>query len=236
MVKIIIKLSGNLAELLPTSKSIPCTRRLSESTSVKDAVEALGIPHCEIDMIEMENQPVSFNYLVQNGDQILVHPAQPRPLTGTGFICDQHLGKLARMLRTLGFDTSYNTDWLEPELARRSTAQNRTILTGNRALLKRRTITCGQLIRCQSIDQQVVEVLTRFELLNQVKLFGRCSLCNGLVKKVAKQEIATRIPPRTALWLNTYYICNDCSQLYWEGTHVLALRRRIAAILKKVPQ
>ena len=70
-------------------------------------------------------------------------------------------------------------------------------------------------------------------MADQVLMFGRCSKCNGLLREVAKADVAARIPPRTAKWLDTYYLCRDCDQLFWEGTHVTALRRRVEKILAR---
>ncbi len=64
-------------------------------------------------------------------------------------------------------------------------------------------------------------------------MFGRCSRCNGLIREVAKAAVADRIPPRTAKWLDTYYTCVDCDHLFWQGTHVTALQKRVAAILAR---
>ncbi len=234
MIAVTIELRGDLPDLLRGRGPSRVTRRLSGSTSVKDAVEALGVPHCEIGSVTAGTQRVDWSYQVRDGDRIRVEPARPQPLQESGFICDRHLGKLARMLRLLGFDTTYDDTWGEARIARHATAERRAILTGSRSLLKRRAIPRGQLIRSPLVDEQVVEVLVRFDLLNRIDLFGRCGRCNGALRTVAKQDVADRIPPRTARWLDTYYICRVCDQLYWEGTHVTALRARIAAIRKNV--
>jgi uncharacterized protein with PIN domain len=89
----------------------------------------------------------------------------------------------------------------------------------------------AMLIRSDVPDEQAAEVLRRFLLAPQVHLFGRCSKCNGLLREVPKVDVAPRIPPKTARWLDTYYLCRQCDHLFWEGTHVTALRRRVEKIL-----
>ena len=80
-------------------------------------------------------------------------------------------------------------------------------------------------------DRQAAAVVARYGLAARARLFGRCPRCNGVVGPVTKAAVAARIPPRTAAWLDVYYVCGDCDQLYWEGTHVTALSARLAVIL-----
>ena len=79
-------------------------------------------------------------------------------------------------------------------------------------------------------DDQAVAVLRRFVLAGRIAPYSRCARCNGRVVPIAKAAVAARIPPRTAAWLDEYYGCEACGQLYWEGTHVERLRARIARI------
>jgi len=210
-------------------------RSMPRPTSVKDLIESVGIPHCEVGSIVATSGPRPgrrfLSDQVVDGDVLEIRPQQPFILDEVSFICDQHLGRLARLLRLLGFDTTWARHWLEPELARRAVNENRVPLSGSRALLKRKTLEVALLVRSDRPDRQAVEVLTRFRLAGQVRLFGRCSRCNGVITEVAKTKVESRIPPRTARWLDRYYICPDCDHLYWEGTHVSALKTRLEAIL-----
>ena len=146
------------------------------------------------------------------------------------FICDQHLGKLARLLRIMGFDTAYGTYWLEPEMARRAVNEDRIVLSRNRQLLQRKALNRALLITSDRPDDQAREVIQEFQLADQVRPFGRCTQCNGLVEPVAKEQILDLIPPRTRRWLDTYTRCTRCGHIYWEGTHVTALLKRLTAI------
>ena len=91
--------------------------------SVKDAIEAIGVPHPEIDLIIVNGESVGFEYNLQDGDAVAVYPVfesfdiapavrlRPMPLRETRFVLDGHLGKLTRMLRMLGFDSLYRSDF-----------------------------------------------------------------------------------------------------------------------------
>jgi uncharacterized protein with PIN domain len=234
----------DLGELIP--RSIPVyspqygnptvvLRRLKEPTSLKDLIESLGIPHCEIgsifSLVARRNRPLGA--LTIDGDVLKVRPARPRPLPEPRFLCDGHLGKLALLLRVMGFDTAWDPSWSEPRMARRGLNETRTVLSRSRSLLKRSDMDNAMLLRSGVPDEQAVEVLDRFLLAGQEQLFGRCSRCNGLLAEVTKVEVASRIPPKTAKWLDTYYLCRECNHLYWEGTHVSALRERLARILAR---
>jgi uncharacterized protein with PIN domain len=234
----------NLGELLPASLPVfrpdngdttVVLRNLTGPTSVKDLIEALGIPHCEIGAIVslVSGRKLSLQARTVAGDVLEVRPVLEFPLSEPRFLCDGHLGKLALLLRVLGFDAEYDKSWSEPGMARRGLNEDRTILTCSRSLLKRAELDNAMLLRSDAPDEQAVEVLRRFVLAGRVRLFGRCSRCNGTLREVAKDAVAERIPPRTAKWLDTYYLCRDCDQLFWEGTHVLALRERVTRIIAR---
>lgn len=208
-------------------------RHLQESTSLKDLIESLGVPHCEIGSVHslVRDRELPLDARTVDGDVLEVFGVRPHRLASARFLCDGHLGKLAVLLRVMGFDTAWDDSWSEPGMARRGLNEGRTVLTRSRSLLKRADMNDAMLILSDHPDAQAREVAQRFLLTDQVRLFGRCSRCNGLLKAVAKAEVASRIPPLTAKWLDSYYLCADCDQLFWEGTHVTALRRRIKRIL-----
>ena len=205
-------------------------RRLSGPTSVEDVAEAAGVPHCEIAAVR---GAAGLDTVLAGGED-LEFEGVTRADPGDGrFLCDNHLGKLARLLRTCGFDTAWGGNWSEPEVARRGLNEGRIVLSGSRALLKRKVLERAMLVTSDDPDTQAADVIGRYGLVERVRLFGRCPLCNGDVGPVDKADVAARIPPRTAAWLDTYYLCDGCDQLFWEGTHVTALRPRIAAILDR---
>lgn len=237
MITVTLRLHGDLMDLVRGGgqrlASDTVIRRIPEPTSAKDAIEALGIPHCEIGRIASGGKSLALAARIDDGADLTVFPAPPRTLDDPRFICDQHLGKLARLLRIMGFDVAFGAGWNQPGVARRAVVGRRVLLSRGRAILMRSEISAGLLIRSDCADDQAVEVMRRFRLAGSVRLFGRCGLCNGRLAAVAKQQVAPRIPTRTARWLDEYYLCRDCDQLYWEGTHVAALRDRIAALIAR---
>lgn len=199
--------------------------------SIKDMIESLGVPHTEIDLILVNDEPQNFSYLVQNGDQISVYPPcqspdirplgslQP-PQTGElRFVLDVHLGRLAAYLRTLGFDTLYPDNHEDKVLAAISQAEKRTLLTRDRGLLKRKIVTHGYYVRATNPREQIGEVLRRFDLFDQIAPFRRCVHCNAVLQPVSKEEIRDRLEPDTCQYYDEFHLCPSCQRIYWKGTH-----------------
>lgn len=235
MLTITIEFTADLASLLRPAaarRSASVRRVLPAPTTIGDAIEALGIPHGEIDRITAADGSCrTLDELTADGDRLRV-AGVVRSDPGTArFLCDRHLGALARLLRALGFDTAWDQGWDQPEVARRGLNEHRIVLSGSRALLKRRLLGPAMLIRDDDPEAQAAAVVRRFGLAGRSDPFARCSRCNGPVQPVAKAAVAARIPPKTALWLDRYFVCADCDQLYWEGTHLAALRARLGRIL-----
>jgi len=199
--------------------------------SVKDAIEALGVPHVEVDLIVVGSCSVGFDYRLEDGDRIAIYPVfewidispvvrlRPKPLRHTAFVADVHLRKLARLLRLLGFDTVHSSDFGDAEIVAISKSEARIILTRDRQLLKHGAVTHGTWIRSTDPIEQAREVLRRFGLANGVRPFTRCLVCNGGLSRVEKEAVSDRIPPKTAAWIDEYCECDSCHKLYWRGTH-----------------
>ena len=190
--------------------------------SIKHLIEAAGVPHTEVGGIRVNGQPVDFHYLVQDHDQIEVEPASastnPSPIE-KGFVLDNHLGRLASYLRLLGFDVLYQNDYQDEELAKIATQEERILLSRDRRLLMRKTILYGYCVRHLEPRQQLVEVIQRFDLTEQIKPFNRCLHCNHPLEPVAKEAILDRLEPLTRLYFEEFHICPACQQIYWKGSH-----------------
>jgi len=177
--------------------------------------------------------------LVETGDRISVYPqfahfdvaevsqVQPPPLEHIRFVLDVHLGKLATYLRLLGFDALYRNDYDDDELAEISSQQQRVLLTQDRGLLKRSMVTYGYGVRSPNPNQQIMEVMERFELRDKVSPFQRCPRCNGDLMRVAKTDITDQIPLYTRLYYDEFAQCQNCDQIYWKGAHYQRIRSLI---------
>jgi uncharacterized protein with PIN domain len=221
------------------------THRFQGSPSVKDLIESLGVPHTEIDIILINGESVDFAARVNDGDRVSVYPVfesldvtplvrlRPKPLRDTRFVLDVHLGRLARNLRLLGFDTLYRNDYTAPRLAAISTKEKRIILTRDRNLLKRSGVTHAHWVRSDDATEQAREVIARFDLGGAVKPFTRCLSCNGPLEPVAKEDVLDRLEPLTRKHYDAFLRCTDCDHVYWRGSHADSLDRLIERIISR---
>ncbi|HXH04514.1 MAG TPA: Mut7-C RNAse domain-containing protein [Candidatus Competibacteraceae bacterium] len=199
--------------------------------SVKDQIQALGVPHTEVDLILVNGASVSFGHRLRGGERVAVYPMferfdiggltrlRARPLRAPRFVLDVHLGKLARYLRFLGFDTRYRNDYHDVEIVRIARAERRIVLTRDLGILKHNAVTHGAFLHATNPRQQLAEVLTRFDLWRQVRMFSRCSHCNGLIVRTRRTELAEHLPGAILERYRAFYRCADCGQVYWEGSH-----------------
>ncbi len=221
-------------------------RQLREKTSVKDAIEACGVPHPEIDLIVVDGKAVDFFHLLRQDAAIEVYPVPAPPDLFPAarlqlrhiqrFVADGHLGKLTRDLRLLGMDVVCSPEASDPELVARSAAEKRALLTRDRLLLMHAAVRHGYYLRSQNPEEQTREVLVRFNLRNQIAPFTRCLRCNGLLAPISKAEIVEQLEPLTKIYYETFRRCRDCGRLYWSGSHFDKLRARIDRLLDNPSQ
>jgi uncharacterized protein with PIN domain len=212
--------------------------------AIKDSIEALGIPHTEVDLIVVNGESVGFGYRLKPGDRAAVYPVfeslditplvrlRDRPLRRTAFILDVHLGKLARLLRMLGFDVLYRTDYDDAEIIRIALAEQRIILTRDRRMLFNRIITHGHWLHSTRAEQQARAVLERFDLCGQVQRFRRCPACNGLIESVEKEAILEQLEPLTKKYYTDFFQCTGCRKIYWKGSHYERIRDKLERIVE----
>ena len=228
--------------LAPNLRKVDFTHEFDRRTSVKDMIESFGVPHTEVEVILVNGHSVDFSCIVQDGDRISVYPVfesldvsplirlRPKPLRTPAFILDANLGRLARYLRLLGFDSLYRNDYEDDTVANISSEQHRTVLTRDRALLQRKIITHGYFVRQVRPRLQVKEVLARFDLYRLIDPFNRCIRCNGVLETVDKQAIAHRLEPKTRKYFDTFRMCTGCRQIYWHGSHHERALRLVEAL------
>ncbi len=232
--------------LPPTKRQRSFDYHFDVPGSVKDAIEAIGVPHPEVDLILANGESVNFAYRVQPADQVSVFPifesldigslvqVRPEPLRVTRFVLDVHLGRLATYLRMFGFDALYRNNYDDEELAHISSSQRRILLTRDRGLLKRSIVTHGYCLRTSNPRQQLVELLKRFDLAASVKPFSRCMRCSGLLQPVDKSTIIDNIDAETQQFYHEFSRCQACGQIYWKGSHFKRMQEFIKGVLEEL--
>jgi len=210
--------------------------------SVKDAIEAIGVPHTEVDSIVVNGTPAGFGYHLGDGDAVSVYPASFSPeipekvtLRGappTSFVVDVNLGKLARRLRMLGFDAAYRNDYTDHEIAGLAASEDRIVLTRDRRLLRFRVIEHGCWLRSDDPGVQISEVIKRYGLSPVIKPYKRCLVCNGVIEPVEKYKVIERLEPRTKIYYDEFYNCSGCGKIYWKGSHYEQMNKTIGIFRK----
>jgi uncharacterized protein len=216
----------------------------SGNPSVKDSIEAIGVPHGEVDLVLVNSLSVGFSYKLKNEDSISVYPVfesiditptvhlRESPLRELKFIADVHLGKLTKYLRLCGYDTYYRTDLDDNEIIEQSLSGKRVILTRDREMLKNKKVTHGFWIRSQHPRTQFSEVIKRLDIRRPMALFTRCMECNGLLREVEKNEILDRLLPMTRRYYRKFRICYDCNRIYWNGSHYRNMKKEIKTLFQ----
>jgi len=231
--KIYIRFYEELNDFLPKEKKKKrFTHSFIDRTSVKDLIESLGVPHTEVDLILVNGKSENFNYLINDGDDISVYPVfesldisdvqhlRAKPLRKPKFICDVHLGKLARNLRMFGIDVHYKNFLIDEDIVKISLAEKRTILTRDTGLLKRADVTHGYFIRNDEPEKQTAEVISRFSLMKLVKPFTLCLDCGSKLVKINKKDILHLIPENVKQAQNKFFYCVNCKKIFWAGSHI----------------
>ena len=143
------------------------------------------------------------------------------------FIADVHLGKLARKLRLLGFDTYFESNLDDNEIIRMSLAESRIVLSRDKELINNSRITQGYRILSSDPREQIREVMIRFDLQNNLNPFSRCIDCNGMIENVSKESVNEYLPPKTRQYFDEFFRCHDCGKIYWEGSHYENMKKQI---------
>jgi hypothetical protein len=215
--------------------------RCARAATVKNAIEALGVPHTEVELILVNGDSVDFSCLVRDGDRVSVYPrfesfdvapllkVRDHPLRELRFVADAHLGGLARLLRMLGFDTVFRNDFADEAIRRIGACEGRVVLTRDRELLKSRSITHGCFVHALRPRDQLREVVERLQLASSAKPFTLCLHCNLPLNTIHKEAIAERLPPKVAAGYQRFHWCEGCDRVYWEGSHWQRMRETLAA-------
>jgi uncharacterized protein with PIN domain len=243
--KVRLRFHGDLIVFLRSKADDAVIERpLAEKTSIKDIIESCGVPHPEVDLILVDEQTVGFNHTLANDAKVEVFPVENRGTHHTEkrlqtigmlrFVADGHLGRLTRNLRLLGFDVAYRQNDDDRQLLEVMARENRALLTRDRRLLMHRVVQHGYCPRSQNADEQTIEVIRRFDLLELIAPFARCLRCNAPLEEAAKADVIDKLEPLTKIYYEQFRCCPGCKQIYWSGSHFPKLQKRIEEIRSRV--
>ena len=215
----------------------------ARTATTKHMIEALGVPHTEVELVLANGESVGFDRLVRDGDRVAVYPkfeamditpllrVREQPLRVTSFIADAHLGGLARLLRMSGFDTLHDNHLRDEEIERISSTEGRIVLTRDREQLKRRDITHGCYVHAVRPDQQFREIFGRLDLARSARPFTLCLRCNAPLRPIDKAQVAAGLPPTVCAHHEQFAHCDVCGGVFWEGSHWRRMRSMLEGLL-----
>lgn len=243
MVNAVFRFYEELNDFLPAAKrGRAFEASCAERSTTKHMIEALGVPHTEVELILVNGESVGFDRLLCDGDRVAVYPmfealdvtpllrVRPEPLRTPRFAADAHLGALARLLRMAGFDTLFRNDFGDHDLVALAVGEARIILSRDRELLKRRDITHGCFVHALRPVAQWEEVMKRLDLARSARPFSRCLVCNTVLRSVAKAQVSDRLPPSVREHQERFMMCAACDRVYWPGSHWRRMSRLLASL------
>jgi uncharacterized protein with PIN domain len=225
--------------LAPQRRGREFACRCAHAATVKHMIEALGVPHTEVELVLVDGESVAFDRLLHGGERVAVYPkfeafdvmpllrVREAPLRSTRFVADAHLGGLARLMRMMGLDTLFDNRFADPEVERLAADEARIVLTRDRELLKRRRITHGCYVHALRPREQLREVFERLHLERAARPFSRCIRCNAPLAPADPVLLAGQLPADVRERHRRFSRCEGCGRVYWEGSHWRRMRELV---------
>ena len=239
--RVTVRLYGSLGDFVSASRrGADFEHDAGEPRSVKDLVESLGVPHCEVQIVLVDGASAGFGHVLRGGERIAVYPyfssidVGDAPVAGEPlpddprFVLDGHLGRLAAYLRALGVDAARDRDADDATIARTAADEGRVVLTRDIGLLKRAVIRHGWWVRSDDPRTQFRDVVARFGLAARAAPFSRCLRCNVPLDAVTPESVADEVPPNVREQFDTFSRCPACGRTFWRGSHHAHLRDLLA--------
>jgi len=142
------------------------------------------------------------------------------------FIADRTLGKLAKKLRVLGFDSLYWRGGNLEEAAKAAFAGGRVLLTRSRRVPEKLEGLQVLVVEANDPKEQIQEVFSKLDLRPEAGLFfSRCLMCNQALLAIAKEEVEGKVPDFIYRSYHFFHICPSCHRIYWPGTHLERMKK-----------
>ncbi len=249
MLQITVRFYAELNDFLPPAQRGKEFQVFIEPhRTIRNILTNYNIPTDQIDLVLHNGSSAAFDAELHEGDHVSYYPVfesfdisdictlRSSPLRIPRFICDVHLGKLASLLRMLGFDTSYKADATDIELLNSSLDERRALLSKDRELLHHESLQRGYKVHSCQPRQQLIEIMTRFDLCEMINPFCRCICCNMLLESIPKEDIVHRLPPRVQEYYQEFYYCRQCDHVYWKGSHYERMNEYIENLIREIKE
>ncbi|HAH25485.1 MAG TPA: twitching motility protein PilT [Prolixibacteraceae bacterium] len=232
MIQVSFRFYEELNNYLPEElRQVWVESNIETKASIGEIIQSLGIPPDEIDLVLVNQQSKSLDYLLQDGDRVSIFPVfesfdlsemnqlREKPLRNPSFILDVHLGRLCKYLRMLGWDTLYSNQYTPEQMIELSLQEKRILLSRSIQLTRHKQLTHAWWVRSSNPLEQLKDLVTRLDLSSQADPLTRCLNCNNKLISIDKTEVVGRLEDRTAKYYSEFFVCRKCDQIYWKGSH-----------------
>lgn len=215
----------------------------NDPPSIKDAIEAIGVPHPEVGAIKKNGAWVNFGEKLTDKDEVEIYPnpypkmqmLPYKPESTIEFLLDVHLSGLARYLRMAGFSCLHETkDVGDAVLAEFSSREGLILLTRDISLLKRSKVRYARWIRNVLPEAQFKEVVDHYQLRDKFTPMTRCVRCNGRIESAEKASVKGKVPEGVYEWQDEFQCCSSCQQIYWKGSHFEKIQKILNSVKRPV--
>lgn len=148
------------------------------------------------------------------------------------FIADCHLGKLAKYLRLMGFDTLFFPHIEDKKLLSIANEENRIILTRDRRLSQRKNAPVF-FLEPTDTKAQLKTLIDYYKLKEHPAHFSRCIVCNTPLKVIDKDKIIDSLPEKVKKYFDYFEYCPTCDRIYWQGDHYRHMMEFLEQVLKE---
>jgi hypothetical protein len=141
------------------------------------------------------------------------------------------LGRLAKLLRLLGYDTWYAPDSSPAQLREFARQGERLVLTRGELQKRFPGIERVYSLKSEHPPEQLRELVERFGLDTRSALWTRCTLCNSPIAAVEKCAIEPHVTPKVFQIYEEFFRCTGCGHVYWRGSHVERILKNLESVL-----
>jgi len=151
------------------------------------------------------------------------------------FTLDAHLGKLARWLRMLGHDVTYDPQVTNTDLLEDGRKQDRIIVTRDKELFQKaiKSSLNAILLKNDKIEKQLKEIASCLKISLELNP-KHCSICNGILEKAKKRSINQKVPEQSIKIYNEFWECQNCGKIFWPGIHWKNMLKTLQKISKSL--
>ena len=147
------------------------------------------------------------------------------------FVADRMLGRLARMLRLLGYDTLYFPTGTLAQLQEMARQGDRILLTRGDVQKRFPALPNIYSVKSEHPPEQLRDVVAHFGLDTRAGLWTRCTLCNALIQKVENDQVRNLLDPKILQLYQEFFRCMGCGHIYWRGSHIERITQNLQQLL-----